>query len=101
MHDLVRARLTAIEQLCRETGVRRLDLFGSALGDGLGADSDVDFLVEFDAEAGPDLFGRFFTLKEGLERLLARPVDLVMTGSLRNPYVRQEVMATKESLYAA
>lgn len=101
MHELVRQRLTEISRLCRETGVRRLDLFGSALDDRLAESSDIDFLVEFDAAPGFDHFGNYFALKEGLERLLGRPVDLVTASGIRNPYFRSEVMATKEALYAA
>lgn len=101
MHDLVRAHLAEIARLCRETGVHRLDLFGSALDERMTDSSDVDCLVEFDTALGSDLFGRYFALKEGLQRLLSRPVDLITASSLRNPYFRHEVMETKESLYAA
>jgi predicted nucleotidyltransferase len=40
-------------------------------------------------------------LKEGLESILGRHVDVVVESSIRNPYFRQRVMATKELLYAA
>ncbi|MBM7770179.1 putative nucleotidyltransferase [Actinokineospora baliensis] len=99
MHELVAARLPQIEDLCRRTGVRRLDLFGSALGVHFNpATSDVDVLVEF--VDGPE-FDAFFSLKEGLEALLGRPVDVVTTAGLRNPYFRQQVLETRETLYAA
>lgn len=101
MHELVRQRIAEISKLCHETGVRRLDLFGSALDEGFAESSDVDLLVEFDAAPGFDHFGNYFALKEGLERLLGRPVDLVTASGIRNPYFRNEVMATKEALYAA
>ncbi|WP_053737550.1 nucleotidyltransferase family protein [Nocardia sp. NRRL S-836] len=102
MHEVVAARLTEIEDLCRALGVRRLDVFGSATGESFNAESsDVDILVDFDVTPGFDHFGTYFALKEGLERILARPVDLVVSGSIRNPYFRQQVMDTKETLYAA
>jgi uncharacterized protein len=82
--------------------VQRLDLFGSATGDSFDpATSDADFLVEFGASAESDYFGAFFGLKEGLEEILGRPVDLVSGSSIRNPYFRRQVMATREVLYAA
>jgi predicted nucleotidyltransferase len=41
-----------IQRLCRRYGVERLDVFGSAAGGGFRAEeSDLDFLVEFDAAA--------------------------------------------------
>lgn len=81
--------------------VRRLDVFGSAVGDSFDVDrSDVDVLVEFDSDRpGFDYFGTYFTLKEGLEDLLGRPVDVVSTMSIRNPYFCDEVMRTRELLY--
>ncbi|GGP59156.1 nucleotidyltransferase family protein [Saccharothrix coeruleofusca] len=99
MHELIAAELPGIGELCRSLGVRRLDLFGSAVDDSFDiASSDVDVLVEFDV---PPDFDRFFALKEGLERILGRPVDLVSGSSIRNPYFRQRVMETGEQLYAA
>lgn len=101
MHELIEAKRTRIEELCRRLDVRRLDLFGSATGDSFDATSDVDVLVEFDVRPGFDYFGTFFELKEGLEEILDRPVDLVSVTSIRNPYFRQTVMRTREQLYAA
>jgi uncharacterized protein len=102
VHDLVRDRLSEIVDLCHRLGVRRLDLFGSALGDEFDvASSDVDMLVEFAAGQGFDHFGSYFTLKEGLEAVLGRPVDLVVGPSIRNPHFLRHVMATRKVLYAA
>ncbi|GAA2964709.1 nucleotidyltransferase family protein [Actinokineospora diospyrosa] len=102
MHELVAARLPAIEDLCRWTGVRRLDLFGSALGERFDPEtSDVDVLVEFAGGPGFDHFDAYFSLKEGLEALLGRPVDVVTTAGLRNPYFRQQVLESREMLYFA
>ncbi|MCG8921030.1 nucleotidyltransferase family protein [Lentzea sp. CC55] len=102
MHEFVSAKVAEIEELCRALGIRRLDLFGSAVGDSFDVvTSDVDILVDFDTADDFDHFGSYFALKEGLERILARPVDLVVNGSIRNPYFREQVMETKENLYAA
>jgi hypothetical protein len=50
--------------------------------------------------AGFDYFGTYFALKEGLEQILGRPVDVVTATSIRNPYFRDQVMRTRELLYA-
>ena len=39
--------------------------------------------------------------KEGLEDIFGRPVDVVSVTGIRNPYFRDEVMRTRELLYAA
>jgi predicted nucleotidyltransferase len=90
-----------IAQLCRRYGVRRLELFGSATTDAFDSQrSDLDFLVDF--EAGPtDLFTRYFGLKESIESLYRRDVDLVMIGALHNPYFIESVNKTRQLVYAA
>ncbi|GAA4834993.1 nucleotidyltransferase family protein [Saccharopolyspora rosea] len=102
MHELIEEKRSEIEELCRALSVRRLDLFGSGVGDSFDVEaSDVDVLVEFDTGPGFDYFGTYFDLKEGLERILGRPVDLVSATSIRNPYFKQQVLDTRELLYAA
>lgn len=102
MHELIEEKLPEIENLCRTLSVRRLDLFGSAVGDSFDvATSDVDVLVEFDAAPGFDYFGTYFGLKEGLEAILGRPVDVVSATSIRNPYFKRQVLDTRELIYAA
>ena len=90
-----------LDELCRRFHVRRLDLFGSAAGDDFDAErSDLDFLVEF--EPPPGCYAdAFFGLKESLEQLFGRPVDLVAAASIRNPYFRESVQGSKVPLYAA
>jgi predicted nucleotidyltransferase len=67
-----------LQALCRRFHVRRLDLFGSAArGDFDPKRSDVDFLVEFDRSAPLHPFDSYLGLKEALEELFGRPIDLV------------------------
>ncbi len=102
MHEMIEQKRAEIEALSRGLDIRRLDLFGSAVGGSFDpASSDVDVLVEFDLRPGFDYFGTYFDLKEGLERILGRPVDIVSATSIRNPYFRDQVMRTREPLYAA
>jgi predicted nucleotidyltransferase len=102
VHEMIEEKRPQIEALCGRLGIRRLDLFGSAVGDSFDLDaSDVDVLVEFDVRQGFDYFDTYFRLKEGLEQILGRPVDVVSVTSIRNPYFREQVMRTRELLYAA
>ncbi len=103
MHAMIEARRQDIEALCLRLDIRRLHVFGSAVGDSFDIDtSDVDVLVEFDFDRpGFDYFGTYFTLKEGLEEIFGRPVDVVSVTSIRNPYFRDEVMRTRRSLVAS
>lgn len=63
----------------RRFGAKQLALFGSAARDELRDDSDIDVLVEF---TGPATFDGYFALKEHLEQLLGRQVDLVAERGL-------------------
>jgi hypothetical protein len=84
--------------------VRRLDVFGSATrGDFDPARSDADFLVEFSPEAGGAV-GTYSDMKEALERLLGRPVDLVERAVVersRNYIRRRHILGEAEPIYAA
>jgi hypothetical protein len=68
------------EQMRERFGARRLALFGSGARDELRDDSDIDLLVEFE---GPASFDGYFGLKDYLEALLGRPVDLVTEKGLK------------------
>jgi predicted nucleotidyltransferase len=101
MASILDPHLAEIPHLCRRYGVARLELFGSATGDAFDPQhSDLDFLVEFDAEPSR-LFDRYFGLKESLEALYGRRVDLVTTGSLRNRYFIEAVNQSRRLVYAA
>ncbi len=91
-----------LQVLCRRFHVRRLDVFGSAArSDFDPARSDIDLLVEFEPMRPGAYVDAYFGLKEELEQLFGRPVDLISAASIRNPYFRQSVERTKALLYAA
>ena len=88
----------ALERLCRDYHVRRLDLFGSQAKGTAGAKSDVDLLVEYEPGHVPGLLG-FLRLEEELEALFrGSNVDLVSRGGL-SPYLRDEIPSTRSPLY--
>jgi hypothetical protein len=78
-----------------------LQVFGSAVSGPFDpARSDIDMLVDF--EPGVlDLFDAYFGLKEDLEALFGRAVDLVMANAVRNPHFRAKAFASARELYAA
>ncbi|MHB1510126.1 MAG: nucleotidyltransferase family protein [Acidimicrobiales bacterium] len=92
----------AIIELCQCYGVLRLAVFGSAVTDEFEPErSDVDFLVEFDPGRRRARFDDYFGLKEALEALLSRQVDLVTREALANPYFAESVERMCTDLYAA
>ena len=102
MHQIVESRRTALIELCVRLGIKRLEVFGSAArADFDPLRSDVDFLVEFDANRDEQPLKRFFGAKEALEALLGREIDLVMPGALKNPFVRAAVDRSRQLVYRA
>lgn len=91
-----------IAELCARFAVGRLELFGSAASGRFDpARSDMDFLVELSETDRMTPFEQYFGLKEELERLFGRPVDLVMSGASTNPYFLKSIEAHRRLLYAA
>jgi len=101
MASILDPHLAEITELCRRYDVRRLELFGSATTDAFDPrTSDFDFLLDFKASAS-NLFDRYFGLKESLEALYGREVDLVMVGAMHNPYFIDSANKTRQLVYAA
>lgn len=101
MHPLLEQNREALADLCRRHGVRTLEAFGSVLRDDFElSHSDVDILVEFQPEVASS-FTNFLDLKEALETLLQRRVDLIEPQTIRNRRLRFHIDQNKASLYAA
>ena len=95
--------MPVIEAFCRRWRIRELAVFGSAVRDELGPESDVDVLVSFEEGREPTLFA-FARLSRELRDLLGREVDVLTRRGVeqsRNPYRRREILDTAETLYAA
>ena len=93
--------LAEIRELCVKYHVKRLAVFGSAAkGTFDPATSDVDFVVEFQAQREPR-FGTYFGLLEELQDLLSRDVDLVERKAVKNPYFLKVLELSERALYDA
>lgn len=102
MTRIIEQNKNRLIELCRKYHVSELDVFGSAATEDFSDQtSDIDFLVTFDAAAKPNRFDNFFALREDLQKLFKRPVDLVEPGGLSNPYFIDSVNQTRRRIYAA
>jgi predicted nucleotidyltransferase len=101
MHPLIEKNRTEVAALCARHGVKRLEAFGSIMRIDFDEDtSDVDILVEFDASVASS-FSNFLSLKDALEKLLGRPVDLVELKAVRNRRLRYYIERGKAAIYDA
>jgi len=90
--------LDDLAKLCETFGVERLELFGSATTQEFGEGSDVDFIVKF-ADRSSGYADRYLDFAEALEELLGREIDLVTERSIRNPFFRRSVDASRQVIY--
>jgi len=92
------SNIDGLAEFCRENHISRLALFGSAIRDDFGPESDLDILVEFEEGFVPGL--AFFGIQEELTRIFGRPVDL-NTSEFLSPVFRDAVLAEAQDLYDA
>ncbi|MCF8204975.1 MAG: nucleotidyltransferase domain-containing protein [Methylotenera sp.] len=101
MHPSIVQAREAIAALCRRHRIARLEVFGSAArGDDFRIDSDADLLVAFETghRVGLD---EWDAARRDFEALLGRPVDLVQSGAVRNPFVMRQIEQERELVFAA
>lgn len=97
--DIVETNIEAIKALCKSHYVSRLFIFGSVLTNRFKKNSDIDLIVDFQ---GVDLYSyadNYFDLKDSLERLFNREVDLLEDKAIQNPYLRQSIDSSKQLIY--
>lgn len=93
----------ALAAFCRRWRISKLELFGSALREDFGPESDFDLLVTYEPGAGWSLLDTVGIQRE-LAELLGRPVDLVSRRAVeasQNYLRRREILGSAREIYAA
>ncbi len=88
-----------LRRLCKKHEVVSLYLFGSATGKSFSENSDIDFLVSFAPIDLHNYFSNYMSLKDSLQKLFNRPVDLVEQQTLKNPVLINSINKTKQLIY--
>lgn len=96
---LIQKYLLEIEALCDKYFVAELYVFGSVLTENFNPKSDIDFLVRFSGVNPTEYFDNYMDLKENLENLFSRKIDLVEIQTLKNPVLIQSIERNKTVLY--
>lgn len=97
--NLIDSNIDKLNKLCDAHKVKELYLFGSILTDKFHDSSDIDMLIQFYHVDLMDYFDNYMDLKEKLERLFSRPVDLVENQAIKNPIFRRVVDREKRLIY--
>jgi uncharacterized protein len=99
MRQTIQIDKERLGDFCRRNHIAKLSFFGSVLRDDFTAESDIDVLIDFEAEHTPGLL-RIAQLERELSALLQnRKVDLRTSQDLSR-YFRKQVLATAEVQYA-
>lgn len=89
-----------IKAFCIKWNVQELSVFGSAVRQDFHPESDIDILVSFFPDFHIGLW-EFADMRDELEALFKRRVDLLAKEALRNPFRRESILTNREILYAA
>jgi len=90
--------LDAIAELCRKYDLEELAIFGSALREDFGPDSDMDFLVVFKNDDYGAWMGKLTHFEDDLSALLGRKAEVVPKKDLKW-VIRDRVLASCRVLY--
>ncbi len=101
LHPTIVLDIEALRGICERYHVEKLYAFGSACRDDFAEGSDIDLLVHFDKGlALADYLDNYLLLKEELESLFHRKVDLINEKYVKNPYVIKGIEKTRTPIYA-
>lgn len=97
--NIVEQNRTRLIELCENHNVKELYLFGSILTDKFNEKSDIDMLIQFSSLDLSKYFDNYMDLKEEIEVLFQRPIDLIENQSIRNPIFRKIIDKEKKLFY--
>lgn len=97
MSELLDVDVDRLDELCRQYGIARLDVFGSVARGEPDEGSDIDLLYELAPETR--LGWEIIDLEDALAELFGRPVDLVSKQGLHK-MLRSAVLAEARLLHA-
>jgi predicted nucleotidyltransferase len=97
--NIVERNIEIISDLCKRHKVRQMFVFGSVLTNRFRMNSDIDFIVDFQGVDLYDYADNYFDLKNSLEHLLEREVDLLEDKAIKNPFLRQTIDSSKKLIY--
>jgi uncharacterized protein len=100
INDEIKKRIPDFEALCRSHKVKYIYAFGSAVSGKFNAiSSDIDLLVEIDDPDPLERGENLLNLWDTFETLFQRKVDLLTESSIKNPYLKKSIDASKVLIY--
>ncbi len=88
-----------IQLLCKEYKVKKFSVFGSVLTDKFSSDSDINFIVDFYENDPIKYTDLYYQLKDKLEQILKRKIDIIEERGIKNSFFRKEIEESKVEIY--
>ena len=100
IYPQIEVPMDKIKDFCGKWKIKEFSFFGSVLRQDFHSDSDIDVLVSFEETVSWSLYD-IVAMKDELQAIFGRDVDIVEKGAVRNPFRRHSIMTRREILYAA
>lgn len=98
--DKIQAKMNDFINLCKMHRVKSLYAFGSSITDNFDeSSSDIDLLVEIDSDDPIQRGESLMSIWDKFELFFQRKVDLLTNSSLKNPFLKKSIDATKVLIY--
>ncbi len=108
MQEVLEKNIDNVQALCKLHFIKKMYAFGSVICGDFTSDSDIDLLYEMDYTGfnfnnlndipyDPNVV--YFNLKEELEKLFNKKVDLIPNQEFKNKYFMREMEKTKTLIY--
>ncbi|HUI33019.1 MAG TPA: nucleotidyltransferase domain-containing protein [Dysgonamonadaceae bacterium] len=97
--SIIDKNMDKIRRLCEQHYVSQLSVFGSILTNKYNKNSDIDLLVNFSNIDLQNYADNYFSLKQALEEIFMRQVDLLEDKAIKNPYLRKSIDSSKRLIY--
>ena len=100
LHPSFKVQLPLVTETLKKYKIKSAFAFGSVVTKHFNAESDIDFLINFEDGLEPLERGElWWQLHDALRQSLNREIDLLNESALKNPYFIKEVNKTKIAIY--
>ena len=100
LENTIKSNSSEFLSLCKSHDVKTLYAFGSSIGDKFDElKSDIDLLIELETPDPIERGEKLMDLWEKFEAFFQRKVDLLTNNSIRNPFLRKSIDASKILIY--
>lgn len=100
IYPQIEVPMDKIKDFCGKWKIKEFSFFGSVLREDFCPNSDIDVLVSFEETVSWSLYD-IVAMKDELQAIFGRDVDIVEKGAVRNPFRRHSIMTNREVFYAA